>query len=670
MEENEKLRLEIAHLSNLISQNSERTANNNQATSYNRTGSSYPDRSRAIVNRKQIHPYPNPFRFVLTDQYVRQIFPDPPQLQTRASSSTTIGGGGMRIPYQGDIAVGSSDSLNPYVLKRAPSVATSTSTNFVNSSSSLTSYQNLNSGVTNSGLTTSAATSIIGSSVLPIPSTRVRPHINPAHNAFNLFKETSSLAVYSNSNNSSSYSSVGHQSENYYSGSIAAISSASTANSANSPTPSSPSKSTTVNPCTVKTKFKLDRRLKCTPVLLVSKGRRLEDTLPKTRLIKRYSMRLVSNDKPKFSKGSYFYRHSLKKSIAHFQKKSRISVGGRSYDASIGRSGHSVNQGKPKLVVSISGNKYISKKGGKTLKRVRSSSLAVVNISGSRFVRKNGGRSLNRLKSSFSIELKSLQPHALTPGLRLAQRAVVKSKLTLSQRTWQKKRFCVFYNRFGECKRNESGNCPYIHDRKQLLICPKFIVGKCTVADCKLSHDLKLGQMPPCQFFNKSKCSRENCPYPHVKITPVPKKNQNPSKSGKGTDAENSTKNTSPRKRKLSVKRDKPSPKKLKQKKPIVSTSKEAKSRYYEQSPDSQPTVSIIPRRYPREVAKSPVPDTDQNKMISTDDSTTPSKQVRLPHVNAESSSGRRTRLMSRVSRLIQKAKKKESNAPDFLPFN
>ncbi|CAL8101038.1 unnamed protein product [Orchesella dallaii] len=657
----------LLHLSDLISQNSESERApftlTNQTTLYNKNTIRYPDRSRrTLINRKQLPQYRNPFQYILTDQYVSQTFPNP-RLRQAIPSSSPNAGVGMAMhdadTNSRDITLGSSvrNAFNPYVLKRVhPIVPPISSTKFANSSS----HGNLNSLlVSNNELSTSSSMmSTIGSSVLSASGIGVRPHINPAHNAFSMLKEASCLAVYGN--NSSNSSSIYNQSDTCSNANkLFGVSAPTTSNSSSCPKSAS-------KPCTVRTKFKLDRRLKCTPI--VSDGRRAGDIVQKTRLIKRYSMRLVSNYKPKFSKGSYFYRHSLKKSIAHFQKRSRISVGNDTRICRTGQRSVPGTGGKPKLIVSISGNKYISKKGGKSLKRVRSGSLAVVNISGSQFVRKNGGRSLNRLKGSFSLELKSLQPQPLNPGLRLAQRAVVKSKLTLSQRTWQKKRFCVFYSRFGECKTKEGGKCPYLHDRKQLLICPKFIVGKCTSTDCKLSHDLKLGRMPPCQFYNKSECSRQNCPYPHVKVTPVPKKN--PSKTGKETEPENQKKNASPRRRKLSLKREKPSPKKLKQKKPKVSNSKEMKARYYEQSPDSQPTVSIIPRRFPKEV--SPDSDISLNKKVEISaNCLAPSN---LSHHqsegNASGESGRRSRLMSRISRLIEKTKKKESDAPDFLPFN
>jgi len=146
---------------------------------------------------------------------------------------------------------------------------------------------------------------------------------------------------------------------------------------------------------------------------------------------------------------------------------------------------------------------------------------------------------------------------------------------------------------------------------------------------------------------------------------------------GKPTGKSNST--PPARKRKISVRKE-PSKKTPKRK------AKDPKSRYYEQAPDSQPVVAIIPRRYrksssgegepPQDIKKSE-PEKENPSKISlsaglpaivpkpSDNATPTSSTSNLSTAMAE----RRSRLMSKISRLHEQMKKKESTAPQFLPF-
>lgn len=102
------------------------------------------------------------------------------------------------------------------------------------------------------------------------------------------------------------------------------------------------------------------------------------------------------------------------------------------------------------------------------------------------------------------------------------------------------------------------------------------------------------------------------------------------------------------------------------------------KARYYEQAPDSQPVVSIIPR--PRRVTKE-LTESSSDKLLTEAANTNiiiaaaSSTSVNESVVPAEDSvnsavDGRRMRLMSKILRLHERVKKKESTAPQFLPFN
>lgn len=61
----------------------------------------------------------------------------------------------------------------------------------------------------------------------------------------------------------------------------------------------------------------------------------------------------------------------------------------------------------------------------------------------------------------------------------------------------------------------------YQHDASKIAICWNFLQGNCTKSedDCNLSHDPTPERTPLClHFVNKGRCTRENCPFPHVNL--------------------------------------------------------------------------------------------------------------------------------------------------------
>lgn len=71
----------------------------------------------------------------------------------------------------------------------------------------------------------------------------------------------------------------------------------------------------------------------------------------------------------------------------------------------------------------------------------------------------------------------------------------------------------------GVCQRGLT--CPYQHDPEKIAICPQFLTHACpnTAETCQLSHDPTPARVPLCHHFqNHGRCTRENCPYPHVRI--------------------------------------------------------------------------------------------------------------------------------------------------------
>lgn len=61
----------------------------------------------------------------------------------------------------------------------------------------------------------------------------------------------------------------------------------------------------------------------------------------------------------------------------------------------------------------------------------------------------------------------------------------------------------------------------YQHDPSKIAVCWNFLQGNCsnTAENCNLSHDPTPERTPLClHFLNKGRCTRENCPFPHVNV--------------------------------------------------------------------------------------------------------------------------------------------------------
>lgn len=77
---------------------------------------------------------------------------------------------------------------------------------------------------------------------------------------------------------------------------------------------------------------------------------------------------------------------------------------------------------------------------------------------------------------------------------------------------------CPLFRKFGKCIRNIRGKCQFLHDKKHVSVCRKFIKGLCHDKDCLLSHDLTTKKMPTCYFYLQGTCTKAECPYLHVKL--------------------------------------------------------------------------------------------------------------------------------------------------------
>ena len=76
---------------------------------------------------------------------------------------------------------------------------------------------------------------------------------------------------------------------------------------------------------------------------------------------------------------------------------------------------------------------------------------------------------------------------------------------------------CRLFTKYGRCLRQMYGNCQYLHDKKHVSLCRKFLKGICHDNNCFLSHELTAKKMPTCYFYLKGMCTKDNCPYVHIK---------------------------------------------------------------------------------------------------------------------------------------------------------
>ncbi|XP_041987085.1 zinc finger CCCH domain-containing protein 7 [Aricia agestis] len=77
---------------------------------------------------------------------------------------------------------------------------------------------------------------------------------------------------------------------------------------------------------------------------------------------------------------------------------------------------------------------------------------------------------------------------------------------------------CPLFVKYGKCIRKLKARCNYLHDKKHVSLCRKFIKGLCHDKNCLLSHELSDKKMPTCYFYLRGMCTKENCSYVHVKL--------------------------------------------------------------------------------------------------------------------------------------------------------
>ncbi|XP_033755049.1 uncharacterized protein LOC117337998 [Pecten maximus] len=177
-------------------------------------------------------------------------------------------------------------------------------------------------------------------------------------------------------------------------------------------------------------------------------------------------------------------------------------------------------QSKSMKLVTVRGVQFQMDAGGKTLQRVHSTSSSQgdsqqsqttvkrLDIGGMTYVRNSQG-ALERVGSANTRVVANRVIHKSIAAATARYRKI-------NDRNKLSKQYCLFFNRFGKCKRGSK--CPYIHDPDKVAVCTRFLRGTCQMTGCPFSHKAAKEKMPVCSYFLRGVCNRDNCPYLHVKV--------------------------------------------------------------------------------------------------------------------------------------------------------
>ncbi|XP_075979094.1 zinc finger CCCH domain-containing protein 3 [Anticarsia gemmatalis] len=155
-------------------------------------------------------------------------------------------------------------------------------------------------------------------------------------------------------------------------------------------------------------------------------------------------------------------------------------------------------------------NKYPSIDSARSNNRVTSNKICVSSstFSRSRLIYRNSGAKVAVDKSKIRSSIDS-------PGKPVLNQLRGKIKGNFKKNNIP----CPLFRKFGRCLRKSRGKCEFLHDKKHVSICRKFLKGLCHDKDCLLSHDLTTKKMPTCYFYLQGNCTKSDCPYLHVKLS-------------------------------------------------------------------------------------------------------------------------------------------------------
>jgi len=80
---------------------------------------------------------------------------------------------------------------------------------------------------------------------------------------------------------------------------------------------------------------------------------------------------------------------------------------------------------------------------------------------------------------------------------------------------------CKQFSMTGSCA--QGPRCRYVHDPHKVAICKDFLQqGECPHGDnCDLSHEAVPERTPACLHFARDSCTKPDCRYAHVKVSPA-----------------------------------------------------------------------------------------------------------------------------------------------------
>lgn len=139
------------------------------------------------------------------------------------------------------------------------------------------------------------------------------------------------------------------------------------------------------------------------------------------------------------------------------------------------------------------------------------------NVYASRYKIINRKSQVPPIKLGFKTMVNRKSSMSITKGI---VRVNLKAKLKINKTHFKKNNIpCPLFRKYGKCLRSTQGKCEYLHDKKHVSICRKFLKGICHDNECLLSHDVSKEKMPTCHFYLKGMCTKEDCPYLHVKLS-------------------------------------------------------------------------------------------------------------------------------------------------------
>ncbi|KAI0978143.1 hypothetical protein GJ496_001887 [Pomphorhynchus laevis] len=152
----------------------------------------------------------------------------------------------------------------------------------------------------------------------------------------------------------------------------------------------------------------------------------------------------------------------------------------------------------------------------------------------------NKDQSIGRFSGNFQVSRcylntpKNSNIQRLAKGIRekytivnkVSNKCIVKTPLIQNRKIdqiykWNKRKYvCTFFIKTGKCKKGLA--CPFKHDFDKVMICMKYLQGRCTDEGekCTLSHNLNPTKIPMCIFQNADSLLCENtvklqCPFMH-----------------------------------------------------------------------------------------------------------------------------------------------------------